>query len=110
MVPIAIMSPVNYALMARGESAVLIKIQIVVTLAMVFGSAAAFAINPTAWNALVFHPVLWGQTVLTLTVAWRHGVIGRPANGWRVLRDPWLFARLIREPPPLRSARPSGPP
>ena len=110
MVPIAITSPVNYALMARGESAVLIKIQIVVTLAMVFGSAAAFAINPTAWNALVFHPVLWGQTVLTLTVAWRQGVIGRPANGWRVLRDPWLFARLIREPPPLRSARPSGPP
>jgi len=96
LIPVAIASPATYALMARGESLVLIHLQIAAAVTMTLAAIVAFQFSPTAWSALVLYPVLWGQAVVTVGVAWRLGAISYPADGWRRALDLGLLSRLIR--------------
>ncbi len=96
LIPVALSSPVSYALMARGETSTVLSLHVLTTTTTTIGCVLAFWIAPSAWSVLVLHPLIWGQAVVTLVAGWRCGAIGRPFGGWRVLADFGLFARLIR--------------
>ncbi|HYD29489.1 MAG TPA: lipopolysaccharide biosynthesis protein [Azospirillaceae bacterium] len=95
LVPLALHLPLSYALIGRGETMAVARIQAAVTAAAIVGSLVAFKMAPNAWSVLVLHPVLWLQAMATMWVFARHNGISRPANGWGALFDPLTIGRLL---------------
>mgnify|MGYP000858046562 CR=1 FL=1 len=97
LIPVALGSPASYALMARGKTPAVLWVAVAAALAMAAACAAAFAVSPTMTSATALHPVLWGQVAVTMVVAARYGVIGRPQAPWRTLFAPSRAGALLRE-------------
>ena len=76
LIPVAIMSPMLYALIAMGHTDDIVYLQSGVLVAVIPCCALAFWVLPSAWSALALHPMIWGQAVVISVVAWRRGVVG----------------------------------
>lgn len=97
LLPVAIGSPFSYALMATGAAAALLRIQAATLAVLLPGTILGFAvIEPSAWSAMVLHPVLWGQMLASGLAARRHGLIRREAIRIGDLFNPVRLVRLAR--------------
>ena len=75
LIPVAIVSPMLYGLIAMGHTKDIVYLQGGALVAVVPCCVLAFWALPSAWSALVLHPVIWGQAIVISVVAWRRGVI-----------------------------------
>ncbi|MGC2856645.1 oligosaccharide flippase family protein [Novispirillum sp. DQ9] len=105
LVPVALASPVSYGLMARGDTRAVLALQGGAAAATLAACALAFDAQPSAWAALVLHPLLWGQAVATAAVARGRGALIRPPGGWSQGLRPSVLGRFLAASP---SPTPAG--
>lgn len=101
LVPIAVASPLAYALMRHQMSSAVMGLQAFITLCVGLGCGLAFMAEPTGWAALVLHPLLWLQAAGTGWLAARAGLVRwKDALDWRSWMDPRLVLRPSTQPLP----------